>query len=169
MILRNIATRLANDPRGAGGAPKTHQSETDSGRPIKQRHRFSLLILLSMTLLLLGLGLRGAKAHAGSARSAQDESRREARADTTLLVWAGDKAHIAPDFLAVIDFYEDSPNYGKVLRTVPLTGPGAVGNEPHHVGLSADGKTVALGGLLSVLRGQDQMATFRTCAPTMPS
>jgi hypothetical protein len=43
---------------------------------------------------------------------------------------------------------------------VPLTGPSAIGNEPHHVGLSADGKTLALGGLLSVLRGQDQVFFF---------
>jgi hypothetical protein len=58
-----------------------------------------------------------------------DEPNRSARVDTTLLVWAGDKAHVAPDFIAVIDFDEHSPSYGKVLRTVPLTGLGAVGNE----------------------------------------
>ena len=33
--------------------------------------------------------------------------------ENTLIVWAGDKAHEAPDFIAVIDFDSDSPNYGK--------------------------------------------------------
>ena len=61
--------------------------------------------------------------------------------EKTLLIWAGDQAHQAPDFVAVVDFDPDSPTYGGVLRTVPLPrflGAGAVGNEPHHVGLSAD-------------------------------
>jgi hypothetical protein len=49
--------------------------------------------------------------------------------ENTLLVWAGDQAHIAPDFVAVIDFDRTSSNYGKVLRTVPLSGSSAVGNE----------------------------------------
>ena len=39
-----------------------------------------------------------------------------------LFVWAGDAAHKSPDFVAVIDFDPSSPSYGKVLRTVPLTG-----------------------------------------------
>jgi 56kDa selenium binding protein (SBP56) len=90
-------------------------------------------------------------------------------AETTLLVWAADKAHIAPDFVAVIDFDRTSPNYGRVLRTVPLSGPSAIGNEPHHVGLSRDGRTMALGGLLSVLRGQDQVFFFDVTDPRQPT
>ena len=89
--------------------------------------------------------------------------------DTTLLVWAGDQAHQAPDFLAVIDFDRDSPTYGAVLRTVPLAGVGAVGNEPHHVGISRDGRTLALGGLLSILRGQDQVFFFDVTNPRRPT
>ena len=92
----------------------------------------------------------------------------ERRRDT-LLVWASDQAHVAPDFLAVIDFDRDSPTYGKVLRTVPLSGANAVGNEPHHVGLSRDGRTLALGGLLSVLRGQDQVFFFDVTDPRNPT
>ncbi len=83
-------------------------------------------------------------------------------------MWASDQAHIAPDFVAVIDFDRDSPTYGKVLRTVPLEGASAVGNEPHHVGLSRDGRTMALGGLLSVLRGQDQVFFFDVTHPRRP-
>lgn len=79
---------------------------------------------------------------------------------TTLYVWASDQAHIAPDFLAVIDFDRNSRDYGKVLRTVPLPPPGNVGNEPHHCHTSADGNVLACGGLLSVLKGQNDIFFF---------
>jgi hypothetical protein len=85
-----------------------------------------------------------------------------------VLVWASDQAHVA-DFLAVVDFDRDSRHYGKILRTVPLDGAGAVGNEPHDVGLSRDGRTLALGGLLSVLRGQDQVFFFDVTRPRHPT
>src|SRR6266446_10995062 len=92
--------------------------------------------------------------------------------ENTLIVWAGDKAHEAPDFLAVIDFDSNSPHYGKILRIVPLParvlGAGAVGNEPHHVGLSRDGRTLALGGLLSFLRSQAQVFFFDVTKPHHP-
>jgi hypothetical protein len=90
----------------------------------------------------------------------------------TLIVWAGDKAHEAPDFLAVVDFDRDSQHYGNILRVVPLPagalGSGAVGNEPHHAGLSSDGHTLALGGLLSFLRGQPQVFFFDVSQPRRP-
>ena len=92
-----------------------------------------------------------------------------AKPEETLLVWAADQAHLAPDFVAVIDFDANSPDYGRVLRTVPLSGASAIGNEPHHVGLSHDGRTMALGGLLSVLRGQDQVFFFDVSNPREPS
>jgi hypothetical protein len=98
-----------------------------------------------------------------------DRDRRDRDRDDTLLVWGSDKAHVAPDFLAVIDFDRDSRTYGKVLDTVPLSGASAVGNEPHHVGLSRDGRTLALGGLLSVLRGQDQVFFFDVTNPRNPT
>jgi len=78
----------------------------------------------------------------------------------TLYVWTGDQARIAPDFLAVIDFDEDSPRYGKVIRTVPVPGPGSSGNEPHHCHLSADKNILACGGLLALLRGQNSIFFF---------
>src|SRR5262249_31117686 len=43
------------------------------------------------------------------------------------------------------------------------------GNEPHHVGISNDGRTVALGGLLSVLRGQDQVFFYDVTDPRHPA
>jgi selenium-binding protein 1 len=78
----------------------------------------------------------------------------------TLYVWAGDQARTAPDFLAVIDFDEDSPRYGQVIRTVPVPGQGSAGNEPHHCHLSADKNTLACGGLLALLRGQNSIFFF---------
>jgi hypothetical protein len=79
---------------------------------------------------------------------------------TTLYVWASDQAHVAPDFLAVVDFDRRSPNYGQVLGTVPLPPPGNIGNEPHHCHTSADETILACGGLLSVLKGQNDIFFF---------
>ena len=79
---------------------------------------------------------------------------------TTLYVWASDQAHVAPDFLAVIDFDRKSPNYGEVIRTVPLPPPGNIGNEPHHCHTSLDQTILACGGLLSVLKGQNGIFFF---------
>jgi len=89
-----------------------------------------------------------------SERDDDDDSAR------TLYVWAGDEERLRPDFLAVIDFDEDSPHYGRVVRTVPLPPPGNVGNEPHHCGLSDDKRILACGGLLSVLSGQPGIFFF---------
>ena len=114
-----------------------------------RRRSAAVICGLIATGLLLGVSLAGSD-----------------RGENTLLVWASDEAHKAPDFLAVIDFDRDSRTYGKVLRTVPLSGASAFGNEPHHVGLSRDGRTMALGGLLSVLRGQDQVFFFDVTAST---
>src|SRR5262249_24780319 len=46
--------------------------------------------------------------------------------------------------------------------------PGATGNEFHHVGLSADGRTAACGGLLSVLKGQKEVFFFDVSNPRAP-
>jgi hypothetical protein len=103
---------------------------------------------LQRTVGILGcIGLIGALDAAAAFADAERE-------EDTLLVWAGDQARVNPDFLAVVDFDRKSPAYGKVLRTVPLEGASAVGNEPHHVGVSSDGRTLALGALLSILKGQ---------------
>ncbi len=85
-----------------------------------------------------------------------------------LLVWTGDQARKAPDFLAVVDFDESSRNYGRIATTVPLPAPGASNNEPHHVGLSADGKVMACGGLLSLLQGQKEVFFFDVSNPAEP-
>jgi hypothetical protein len=104
-------------------------------------------------------------------RDRDDRGRSHRDSEDTLLVWASDQAHKEPDFLTVIDFDRDSRHYGRVLQTIPLTGASAYGNEPHHVGLSHDGRTLALGGLLSVLRGpdQDQVFFFDVSDPRNPT
>ena len=79
---------------------------------------------------------------------------------TTLYVWASDQDKQSPDFLAVIDFDRKSKSYGTVLRTVPVPPPGNFGNEPHHCHTSPDERILACGGLLSVLKGQNDIFFF---------
>lgn len=55
-------------------------------------------------------------------------------ADDLLYVWTGDDDHKEPDFLAVLEFDPTSPNYGKVVSKVDLTGPSAYGNEVRLIG-----------------------------------
>src|SRR5262245_22464709 len=100
----------------------------------------------------------------GSARPARAEDDDE----KYLYIWAGHVDHSIPDFLAVIDFDEDSPGYGKVINLVPLPGPGATFNEPHHMHLSADKKILGCGGLLSVLSGQPGIFFFDMTYPRKP-
>lgn len=85
-----------------------------------------------------------------------------------LFICAGDQARTAPDFLAVIDFDQDSEAYGKVIATAPFGAPDATGNEPHHIGLSSDGNVVGCGGLLSILKGQKEVFFFDVSDPRSP-
>jgi selenium-binding protein 1 len=103
-----------------------------------------------------------------AARFAADEREGAGRPAKTLYIWAGDQARRAPDFLAVVNFDEDSDEYGRVVRTVPIPPPGNVGNEPHHCHLSADKNTLACGGLLSLLRGQNGIFFFDVSEPREP-
>src|SRR5262245_29080279 len=112
-------------------------------------------IVLSSVLALAAAGWSVAQLRAWSA-------------DRFLYVWAGDQARTAPDFLDVVDFDPSSDRYGRVIATRPLPEPGAAGNEPHHVGLSSDGRTLALGGLLSVLKGQKEIFFFDVSSPASP-
>jgi hypothetical protein len=70
----------------------------------------------------------------------QDEGDHGGR-EKVLYIWAQDQAHVAPDFLAVINFDEQSPKYGEVINVVPLPPPGNMGNEPHHCHLNSN-KTI---------------------------
>jgi 56kDa selenium binding protein (SBP56) len=88
-----------------------------------------------------------------------DDDREQSR-ETTLYVWASDQAHSAPDFLAVIDFDQNSATYGKVIKIVPLPPPGNIGNEPHHCHLNANKTILGCGGLLSLLNNQNGIFFF---------
>jgi selenium binding protein SBP56 len=117
-----------------------------------KRNQQPRAVRLMGTLAVLVVGLAGP-----SLARHDDRDQGPAR---TLYVWAGDQARVAPDFLAVIDFDEDSPRYGSVVRTVPVPAPGSSGNEPHHCHLSADKNILACGGLLALLRGQNSIFFF---------
>ena len=112
------------------------------------------LLVLALSIFLLGGG-------ATALASDDDEP-------SYLFVCAGDQARTAPDFLAVINFTEDSKDYGKVIASVPFAAPDASGNEPHHIGLSQDKNVVACGGLLSVLKGQKEVFFFEVSDPKAP-
>ena len=143
-------------------------------RTLSTRKRFltSAAFLLVAASLCLGVmtirkSIQGATRVADRPQQVEMQNDREER-DQTLYVWAGDQARINPDFLAVINFDERSANYGSVITTVPLPGPGAAGNEPHHVGLSRDGRVLACGGLLSVLRAQNEIFFFDVSDSSTP-
>ena len=135
-------------------------------------HSNRRVLLASMVLGLVAVTAPGCArdeqvaapaAHASASRDdhlARDPHGGHQGEATTLYVWASDQDHSAPDFLAVIDFDRHSKDYGKVLRTVPLPPPGNVGNEPHHCHTSVDQRVLACGGLLSVLKGQNDIFFF---------
>ena len=94
-------------------------------------YRRVLLATFVLVVLLAG----AMTARHGITRTAQDrfqkedrEKERAGQREKFLFVWAGDQARTNPDFLAVVNFDEDSADYGKVVTTVPLPGPGATGN-----------------------------------------
>lgn len=136
------------------------------------------VLKVAACLLLVGFLCQGAMKIYSSRTNASPVAERGRQADVWekqdgaaekyLFVWAGDQGRTDPDFLAVVNFDESSPDYGKVVNTLPLPEPGATGNEPHHVGLSRDKKVLACGGLLSVLKGQKEIFFFDVSNPAAP-
>jgi selenium-binding protein 1 len=90
---------------------------------------------------------------------ADDDGHGEGK-EKVLYVWAQDQAHVAPDFLAVVNFDEESSKYGKVIKTVQVPPPGNTGNEPHHCHLNSNKTILGCGGLLSLLKGQNGIFFF---------
>ena len=103
----------------------------------------------------------------GAWTMAQAESDRGAK-EKVLYIWAQDQAHVAPDFLAVIDFDEQSSRYGKVINVVPVPPPGNTGNEPHHCHLNSNKTILGCGGLLSLLKGQNGIFFFNVADAKKP-
>ncbi|RPA74718.1 hypothetical protein BJ508DRAFT_30569 [Ascobolus immersus RN42] len=77
--------------------------------------------------------------------------------------WTGsnDKQH--KDFLATYSLDDDT--FGTLID---ITDVPSSGNEPHHLGISADGKTLLGGGLLSLLKTQDTAYFFDITDPYRP-
>lgn len=87
---------------------------------------------------------------------------------SVLYVWAGQDTSVknASDFVAVVDFNENSLTYGSILRVVPLVSDpskkiGQAKNEPHHSSISSDGKYYITGGLLSFLSQQKEIFVWK--------
>jgi 56kDa selenium binding protein (SBP56) len=119
------------------------------------------------TILIVGAAVLFSVGAIRFAWTANDDGDGDGK-ETILYIWAGDQARTNPDFLAVVNFDEHSNHYGQVITTVPLPNPGASGNEPHHVGLSADGRVLGAGGLLSALKGQKEVFFFDVSNPLAP-
>src|SRR5262249_54513343 len=95
-----------------------------------------------------------------------DKNDKEAKRDKYLYVWAGDELGVLPDFLAVVDFNENSANYGEVVATANAP---TSGNESHHCNISSDGNVILCGGLLSLLKDQDDIYYFDISKPKKPT
>ena len=121
-------------------------------------------LVLPLVLATAALPLVGLRAAAGEPAAEHGQG----SVSRYLYVWAGHVDHAIADFLAVIDFDEDSPGYGRVINMVPLPAPGATFNEPHHMHLSVDGSILGCGGLLSVLSGQPGIFFFDMSNPRHP-
>jgi len=119
--------------------------------------------LFGAALLLASAGIAGEDRAGPGPQSARQRSEPK-----RLFICTGDQARRSPDFLAVVNFDAHSADYGKVIARAPLPEPGATGNEMHHIGLSADGRIVACGGLLSVLKGQKEIFFWNISDPTRP-
>jgi len=119
--------------------------------------RYRMALAMGFLAVFAGIHTLGAKRETKGLKS-----------EKFMFVWAGDQSRSHPDFLVVVNFDEHSQAYGSVITTLPLEDPGATGNEPHHVGLSADGKVLGAGGLLSVLKGQPGIFFFDVSNPTAP-
>jgi hypothetical protein len=85
-----------------------------------------------------------------------------------LYVWAGAVGRMKPDRLVTLDFNSASPDYGKVVADTIIPGPSGIDNEPHHCGLSANGRVLACGGLLASLRHHNWLFFFSLANPARP-
>src|SRR5438874_252007 len=120
---------------------------------------FTVALLLGASTIALAQSGQGTR---------QDKDDHGAKAEKVLYIWAQDQAQVAPDFLAVIDFDEQSAKYGEVINVVPLPPPGNIGNEPHPCHLNSTKTVLGCGGLLSLLKGQNGIFFFDVTAAKKP-
>src|SRR3970040_3026714 len=122
---------------------------------IKSNRIVKIIFLITIALLLSCILLLSPSYGRKVSQASQDEK--------YLFVWAGHQNRETADFLAVVDFDQDSKDYGKIITTVSLPSPGHTWNEPHHVGLSSDGKILAFWGLPRGVKGQNIGFFFVLC------
>lgn len=88
-----------------------------------------------------------------------------ARSRQYLYVWSGAVGRQVPDRVVTFDFDPWSPTYGQmVAQTLTPT----TNNEPHHCGVTTDKKRLLCGGLLSLLKKQDEIFVFDIEDPGNP-
>ena len=85
-----------------------------------------------------------------------------------MYVWAGTVGRTKPDRLVTLNFDAGSRDYGKVVSDTIIPGPGGINNEPHHCGLSANGKVLACGGLLGSMHDHNWLFFFSLANPAHP-
>ncbi|WOO86294.1 uncharacterized protein LOC62_07G009775 [Vanrija pseudolonga] len=73
-----------------------------------------------------------------------------------LYVWCGAEGRVDADRIVTLDFDPNSPNYGRPISQTLVSS----GNEPHHCGLSNNGRTMVCGGFLSQFKGQNELFVF---------
>lgn len=95
-----------------------------------------------------------------------------AAAPKLLYVWVGAEDPAKNDYVAVLNFdIVANVTRKDLLKGVPIDGIFDVptrGNEPHHAGLSADGRTLAVGGLFSSQNGVPDTYFFDLSTPRQP-
>ncbi|CAK9783782.1 unnamed protein product [Cutaneotrichosporon oleaginosum] len=80
-----------------------------------------------------------------------------ARSRQYMYIWAGAVGRQVPDRIVTFDFDPWSSTYGQM---VSQTLTDTTGNEPHHCGVSADKRRLLCGGLLSLLKAQNEIFVF---------
>ena len=123
MASKNKHVRFGTDSLVARATDLFRHSDPHPSHPRKRTRRFALLIHLSLAGLLLGWGIGNVLAQTGSVPGLRDKLGASARPENTLIIWAGDKAHVAPDFLAVIDFDEHPRPTARCCEPRPLRDP----------------------------------------------
>lgn len=86
-----------------------------------------------------------------------------------LYVWAGADGRKVSDRLVTLDYNRNSRTYGSMVSYTMLPAGNDLGNEPHHCGMSSDGKTLLCGGLLSLLNNQQSIFRYDLSNPAMPT
>ena len=75
----------------------------------------SAVLLLGALAIVAGLLTFGLRTTRGDDESGDPDISHH---DKFLMVWAGDQARTAPDFLATLNFDDNSPDYGKLITTL---------------------------------------------------